>query len=466
MNGKFDKLAPGVGAKLNLAFDLAFVLLTFLAALTSPVDQIMPRVLVLISVATAAWFCAVVFLRLYSPCTPRTRLDSIVLIAIAAIAVSFSVAIVDRLLYPSAAAALSYTTFGLVLAGASSLCRLIFLSEFSRIDEALEDVLIAGTGPLGVATYYRLTENQQHGGRRVIGFLRFKDDPPKPYGVKAKVFGGVEQLMEALESYPVTEVYIAGRVMTQGGEMQEIATHCERVGLPFAVPVHSLRFERATLLSTSKNTDGYLHYLSTKPLPVQYAIKRLIDIVASFTALVLLSPLLIGVAIAIKITSPGPVLFKQVRVGLHGARFNLFKFRSMVVNAEALKEKLAKMNEQTGPVFKMKRDPRITGIGRFIRKYSIDELPQLVNILRGDMTIVGPRPALPSEVAQYKIWQRRRLSVRPGLTCYWQVGGRNEIGFEEWMRLDLRYVDHWSLGVDVRLILATVPVVLAGRGAS
>jgi exopolysaccharide biosynthesis polyprenyl glycosylphosphotransferase len=230
--------------------------------------------------------------------------------------------------------------------------------------------------------------------------------------------------------------------------------------------VHSLRYERAALLSTSRNTDGYLHYLSTRPAPVQYALKRLIDIAASGAALAVLSPLLILTALAIKITSPGPVLFRQTRVGLHGAHFSLFKFRSMVTDAEKLKAKLMKMNEQSGPVFKMKHDPRITGIGRFIRKYSIDELPQLINILRGDMTIVGPRPALPSEVAQYKVWQRRRLSVRPGLTCYWQVGGRNAIGFEEWMRLDLRYVDHWSLSVDMRLILQTFPVVLAGRGAS
>lgn len=199
---------------------------------------------------------------------------------------------------------------------------------------------------------------------------------------------------------------------------------------------------------------------------MQYAVKRLIDIAASTVALVLLSPLLIGTAIAIKVTSPGPVLFKQKRVGLHGVCFDLLKFRSMVVNAEALKDKLMKQNEQTGPVFKMKNDPRITGIGAFIRRYSIDELPQLVNILRGDMTIVGPRPAVPKEVAQYKAWQRRRLSVRPGLTCYWQVGGRNSIGFEDWMRLDLRYVDNWNLAVDMQLILQTFPAVLAGRGAS
>jgi lipopolysaccharide/colanic/teichoic acid biosynthesis glycosyltransferase len=190
------------------------------------------------------------------------------------------------------------------------------------------------------------------------------------------------------------------------------------------------------------------------------------DISCATAGLPALSPLLLSVAAIIKLTSKGPVLFRQSRVGLHGARFNMLKFRSMVINAEELKEKLLDQNEQTGPVFKMKNDPRITGIGRFIRKFSIDELPQLINILRGDMTIVGPRPPVPKEVAEYKPWQRRRLSVRPGLTCYWQVSGRNEIGFEEWMLLDLRYVDHWDLWKDITLIAKTIPVAVLGKGAS
>jgi lipopolysaccharide/colanic/teichoic acid biosynthesis glycosyltransferase len=144
----------------------------------------------------------------------------------------------------------------------------------------------------------------------------------------------------------------------------------------------------------------------------------------------------------------------------------MLKFRSMVVNAEELKAKLAAQNEQGGPVFKMKRDPRVTKVGRFIRKFSVDELPQLVNVLRGEMSIVGPRPPVPSEVAKYEAWQRRRLSVRPGLTCVWQVSGRNQISFEEWMLLDMRYIDNWSLSQDIQLILKTFPVVFTGRGAS
>jgi lipopolysaccharide/colanic/teichoic acid biosynthesis glycosyltransferase len=144
----------------------------------------------------------------------------------------------------------------------------------------------------------------------------------------------------------------------------------------------------------------------------------------------------------------------------------MLKFRSMVVDAEALREKLLAVNEQTGPVFKMARDPRVTRVGRFIRKFSIDELPQLVNVLRGEMSIVGPRPPIPSEVAKYEPWQRRRLSVRPGLTCVWQVSGRNQISFEQWMYLDMQYIDNWTLEHDLGLILRTVPVVITGQGAS
>jgi exopolysaccharide biosynthesis polyprenyl glycosylphosphotransferase len=200
--------------------------------------------------------------------------------------------------------------------------------------------------------------------------------------------------------------------------------------------------------------------------PFQMVVKRLFDIAASAFALWVLSPLLVLTALAIKLTSRGPVFFKQERVGMHGRTFSMLKYRSMVSNAEELKLKLMELNEQNGPVFKIQKDPRITPVGRFLRKFSIDEIPQLINVLRGEMSVVGPRPPLPSEVAQYEPWQRRRLSVRPGLTCLWQVSGRNSIGFQDWMYLDMQYIDHWSLGQDFHLILKTVPVVLTGRGAS
>ena len=195
-------------------------------------------------------------------------------------------------------------------------------------------------------------------------------------------------------------------------------------------------------------------------------IKRLIDVVCSFLGVLVLSPLFIIIAIIIKTTSKGPVFFSQKRVGKNGKEFDMYKFRSMVVNAEELKEKLAAQNEMSGPMFKMKDDPRVTKVGKFIRKTSIDELPQLWNVLKGDMSLVGPRPSLPKEVAQFESWMYKRLEVKPGLTCYWQVSGRNNIDFEDWMKLDIRYVEERSLFVDIKLILKTIFVLFGDKNAS
>ena len=194
-------------------------------------------------------------------------------------------------------------------------------------------------------------------------------------------------------------------------------------------------------------------------------VKRLIDIVCSFVGILVLSPLFIIIAIIVKFTSKGPIFFSQKRVGRNGKEFDMYKFRSMVVNAEELKEKLAAQNEMSGPMFKMKDDPRVTKVGKFIRKTSIDELPQLWNILKGDMSLVGPRPSLPKEVAQFEDWMYKRLEVKPGLTCYWQVSGRNNIDFEDWMKLDIRYVEEKNLWIDIKLIFKTVGVLFGDKNA-
>ena len=194
--------------------------------------------------------------------------------------------------------------------------------------------------------------------------------------------------------------------------------------------------------------------------------KRAIDIIGAGSGLLLLSPVIVIVACAIKFTSKGPIFFSQKRVGKNGELFDMYKFRSMVVNAEELKEKLAYQNEMSGPMFKMKDDPRVTKVGRFIRKTSLDELPQLWNVLKGEMSLVGPRPSLPKEVAQFENWMCKRLTVKPGLTCYWQVSGRNNIGFEEWMRLDNKYVDERNLWIDIKLIFKTVLVLFGDKNAS
>lgn len=196
-------------------------------------------------------------------------------------------------------------------------------------------------------------------------------------------------------------------------------------------------------------------------------LKRLIDITGSLIGLILLSPIFIVVAIAIKIEDPkGTIFFAQERNGKYPKTFNMYKFRSMVYNAEELLKELKEQNEMSGPAFKMKNDPRITKIGRFIRKTSIDELPQLINILKGDMSFVGPRPPIPREVEQYDEYQLQRLSVKPGLTCYWQVSGRNNIDFDNWVELDLKYIKERNILIDVKLILMTIPALLGDKNAS
>jgi exopolysaccharide biosynthesis polyprenyl glycosylphosphotransferase len=195
-------------------------------------------------------------------------------------------------------------------------------------------------------------------------------------------------------------------------------------------------------------------------------IKRLFDFVGSGIGLVILSPLFLVVSVLIKATSAGPVFFKQERCTLYGRKFIFYKFRTMIADAESRLKDILKYNEMNGPVFKMTNDPRVTVIGKWLRKFSIDELPQLWNVLKGDMSLVGPRPPLPEEVKQYDIWQRRKLSMRPGITCLWQTSGRSRIAdFRDWIKLDLEYIDKWSLGLDFKILFKTIPVVLFGIGA-
>jgi exopolysaccharide biosynthesis polyprenyl glycosylphosphotransferase len=193
--------------------------------------------------------------------------------------------------------------------------------------------------------------------------------------------------------------------------------------------------------------------------------KGLMDRIGALAGLVLFSPIILITALAIKLTSRGPVFFKQTRSGVNGRLFHLYKFRTMCCDAEVKKDGLMDKNEMSGPVFKIKRDPRVTPIGRFLRKYSIDEIPQFLNVLRGEMSLVGPRPPLPSEVSRYEPWQHRKLSVKPGLTCLWQINGRNAIDFDEWMQLDLKYIDNWSLWLDAKIIARTFPAVFRGSGS-
>jgi exopolysaccharide biosynthesis polyprenyl glycosylphosphotransferase len=222
------------------------------------------------------------------------------------------------------------------------------------------------------------------------------------------------------------------------------------------------------------NSEVYLERLGAAPLltfsaaphdEIRLFLKRVIDVMLAIAALVLMLPFMAGLAFLIRLTSPGPAIFRQVRCGLNGRRFVFYKFRSMCEDAEQLKAQLQHLNQKE-TAFKIPRDPRLTRLGRFLRKFSIDEWPQLWNVIKGDMSIVGPRPAVPEEVENYKRWQRRRLRMRPGLTCLWAVSGRDNLDFETWMKLDMQYIDNWSLVLDWKIILRTIPNVLLGKGAN
>lgn len=301
-------------------------------------------------------------------------------------------------------------------------------------------------------------------GMKLLGVVR-SDDGQSTEVSGATVLGRVEELPRILERHAVDEVMVAGSSLSVA-TLRMVADSCEELGVRFSMDANflGLSISRAQL----SDLDGW-HVLSFSSTPEDaegLAVKRAMDVFLSGMALLALAPVFLLTALAIKLEDGGPIFFGQERSGLYGRTFTMWKFRSMVVDAEKRKAELERLNEMKGPVFKIKHDPRITRVGRFIRKTSIDELPQFWNVFTGSMSLVGPRPPLPSEVERYERWQRRRLSMKPGITCIWQVSGRNHIDFETWMKLDLEYIDNWSLFLDIKLLARTVPVVLLGHGAS
>jgi len=247
-------------------------------------------------------------------------------------------------------------------------------------------------------------------------------------------------------------------------ELEEVFLLCDEEGVRTRVAVDFFPHVNSRVYLDRLGEAPLLTFSSTPNDEVRLLVKRLTDIFIAAIALIVLSPFLLLIAGLIRVTSPGPAIFKQIRCGLNGRRFVFYKFRSMCKDAEAMKAALAGHNERE-IVFKIADDPRLTPLGKWLRKFSIDEWPQLWNVLIGDMSLVGPRPAVPEEVEQYKRWQRRRLRMRPGLTCLWAISGRDAIDFETWMKMDMQYIDQWSLALDWRIILRTIPGVITGRGA-
>jgi exopolysaccharide biosynthesis polyprenyl glycosylphosphotransferase len=263
----------------------------------------------------------------------------------------------------------------------------------------------------------------------------------------------------------VDNVFIGLPLKSRYEEVRQSMAACARVGVPASYSADL--FGRGPTVPQPDDRGAPVLSLSETPFVDRFGIKRVIDVGGALILLAVLAPALLCIAIAIKLTSRGPVLYGQERYGYMKRLFRMYKFRTMVVGAEGMQLELEFQNEASGPVFKIRKDPRVTPIGRFLRRWSLDELPQLWNVLTGEMSLVGPRPLPTRDVGRFaEPWLMRRFSVQPGLTCLWQVNGRSEVGFDRWIALDLEYIDRWSLWLDLRILLHTIPAVLRGAGAS
>ena len=321
----------------------------------------------------------------------------------------------------------------------------------------LHHVLIVGAGPRG----QRMAEVINHHPELGYHLLGFVDDQRAP-----GVIGKLDEFAAILAEQIVDEVLIALPVKSFYTQINEVIRLAEEQGI--VVRLHAELFSPKLARARAEQLDDVpvLTLFTAPPPDARAVLKRALDFCGAAALLIVLSPVLLLIAALIRLTSKGPALFVQERLGLNKQRFPMFKFRTMVTNAEALQKELEQFNEAGGPVFKMRQDPRITPLGHFLRKTSLDELPQLLNVLRGELSLVGPRPLPVRDYERFDAyWFNRRFSVKPGITCIWQVSGRSNTSFDHWIKQDLEYIDNWSLMLDLKLLLQTIPAVLRGTGA-
>jgi exopolysaccharide biosynthesis polyprenyl glycosylphosphotransferase len=341
-----------------------------------------------------------------------------------------------------------------------------FLMAIRRSGYNYRHLLIVGSNSRAVNMAARL-EGLPELGYKIVGLVA--EAPAEARGdapVRHRVLGGLQDIQSILQDRPVDELLICLPIREHIGHIFDIVRLAQELGIVARLFQDTTGSKTLSRLCVEHFDGDCVVTLFRERLLLQLLGKRLLDASASVLLLVLLSPMLLIVALAIKLSSPGPVLFVQRRVGMNKRTFDLYKFRSMYIDAERRRKELAHLNEMDGPVFKIKNDPRVTPLGRLIRMTSIDELPQLLNVLRGQMSLVGPRPPLPEEVDSYEWLYRKRLSIKPGITCLWQISGRNQVSFKQWMEFDQTYIDNWSLWLDIKILLKTVPAVLSVRGAS
>jgi exopolysaccharide biosynthesis polyprenyl glycosylphosphotransferase len=344
----------------------------------------------------------------------------------------------------------------------------MLLAQLRKRGRNLRNVVVVGTNSRALA-FARKLESRLELGYRVVGFV---DEDARAHSGEVKAAGylmvaGFEGFSDYLKDHVVDEVAICLPMKSFYRQSAQIIAICEEHGVIVRVPAQlfDLKLAKSRMENLESEPVATIYTGTMEGLPT--LMKRAIDFCVSLILLTVLTPVFMAIAILMKITSEGPVFFAQDRIGLNKRRFKLYKFRTMVKDAEKRMAELEHLNEVKGPAFKIKNDPRMTPIGRFLRKRSIDELPQLFNVLKGDMALVGPRPLPVRDYEGFdEDWHRRRFSVRPGITCTWQCNGRSNVSFENWMKLDMEYIDHWSLWLDFKILIQTIPAVLKGSGAA
>lgn len=353
--------------------------------------------------------------------------------------------------------------YSFVLLCAFRLAARNLLGTIRREFGGLHYVMVVGTGPRARRLGEALERSAGY-GVRLAGFVA--EDAEAPAEMRLQRGYPVYRLddLPALLKRQVIDEILFAVESRKLSDLEEVFLACDEEGVRTRVAVDFFPHVNSRVDLDHLGVIPLLTFSATPQDEIRLLCKRAMDVVVASAALVVLAPFMLIVAVLVKLTSPGPVIFRQVRCGLNGRRFVLYKFRSMCANAEELKPRLRHLSRKR-TAFKIPDDPRLTPIGRWLRKFSIDEWPQLWNVLKGDMSLVGPRPAVPEEVEQYERWQRRRIRMRPGLTCLWTLAGRDELDFESWMKLDMQYIDNWSLALDWRILLETIPRVLTGKGA-
>lgn len=340
---------------------------------------------------------------------------------------------------------------------------ILLVKRSSPESNLIKSVAIVGTGEHARYLSSKINRHPEY-GMRIVGFLADSQSDVGRNLSGHPVLGTPDSIGKVLTEH-IVDIILLVPEKGEGHRVDTIVQRCRLEGVDVGVAA-SRRLPESSRWTVERMEDMTFWILSfVKRDPAELFLKRCIDLVLSVVAFCLCLPAWVIVPILIRFDSPGPILFRQTRVGKNGRRFTMFKFRSMVTDAESRREQLIHLNEMDGPAFKIKEDPRVTRIGAFLRKTSLDELPQLFNVIRGDISLVGPRPPLFEEVRQYRPWEKRRLSVLQGISGLWQISGRSELKFDEWMKLDLMYIDQWRFSLDMLIILKTIPAVIARKGA-